>query len=103
MNDIILIYIPVPSKDIAKKIAKDLLKQKLIVCANIFPIESLYWWEGKIEEGKELVLLVKTTNVNFEKVRCEVEKIHPYETSAIIKIAASTNDKYFQWLKENLK
>ncbi len=103
MNDIVLIYIPTPSRNIARKIAKDLLEQKLIVCANIFPIESLYWWKGKIEESKELVLLVKTTNVNFEKVRCEVEKIHPYETPAIIKIPASANDKYFQWIKGNLK
>lgn len=49
---IISIYITYPNIEEAKKICTHLLEQKLIACANYFPIESAYWWKGKIENEK---------------------------------------------------
>ncbi len=98
-NGFIFIYITNPSKEKAKDIAKHLLEKKLIACANIFPIESLYWWEGKITEDSEAVLIAKTLEENFEAVRGEIEKIHPYTIPCGIKINVESNEKYFSWLK----
>jgi periplasmic divalent cation tolerance protein len=95
---VIFIYITNPTKRVAKKIAKHLLQKRLIACANIFPINSLYWWEGKICDEKEFVLIAKTVEKNFEKVKNEVEKIHPYSIPCITKISVTPNKKYLNWL-----
>jgi len=99
----IFVYITNPTKKEAKKIAKHLLEKRLIACANIFPINSLYWWKGKIVDDNEFVLIAKTSNANFEKVKKEVEKIHSYKTPCIIKIPVSSNKKYLDWLKKEIK
>jgi periplasmic divalent cation tolerance protein len=102
MNSI-FIYITNPNKNQAQKIAKHLLKERLIACANIFPIESLYWWQGKITADNEYVLIAKTTEANFKKVQKTVEKIHPYKIPCIIKIPITPNQKFSHWLKNEVK
>ena len=95
----IFIYITNPNKKTAIKIANELLRQKLIGCANIFPIDSLYWWQGKIVEDKEYVLIAKTLDKNYKKVKRLVEKIHPYSVPCILKISINkVNEKYLKWL-----
>lgn len=97
-----LIYITNPDRKTAKKIALRLLKKRLIACANIFPVESVYWWEGKIENAKEVVLILKTKE-NFNKIKNEVKKIHPYSIPCIIKFDAEANKEYEEWLKRETK
>ncbi len=104
MNDFIFIYITNPTKEEAIKIAKHLLDKKLIACANIYSnVNSLYPWKGKIADETEFILIAKTTNSNYEKVKNEVEKIHSYSIPCIIKIPVSSNKKYFDWLKSMIK
>ena len=99
----ILVYITNPTKKVAEKIAKILLKKRLIACANIFEIESFYWWQRKIEKAKEFVLIGKTIEKNYARIKKEVEKIHPYEIPCILKIKAEVNERYLNWLKSELK
>ena len=56
----IMIYVTHKNKEDAEKIARHLLGKKLIACANIFPINSLYLWKGEIERSKEVVSIFKT-------------------------------------------
>jgi len=99
----ILVYITNPTKKVAEKIAKILLERRLVACANIFEIESFYWWERKIERAKEFVLIGKTIEKNYKKIKEEVEKIHPSEIPCILKIKAEANKKYLNWLKSEVK
>ena len=99
----VFIYITNPNEEEARKIAKHLLEKKLIACANIFPINSLYWWQGKIADEKEVVVIAKTLEENFEKVKEEVKKIHSYSIPCIIKIPVSSNKSYFDWLENQVK
>lgn len=111
----IFIYLTNPTKKEARKVANHLLKKKLIACANIFRVTSLYWWKpqgktlgrlrdkDKIKEEEEVVLIAKTTETNFEKVKKEVEKVHPYTIPCLIKIPVVSNKKYFEWLKSVIK
>lgn len=99
MNNFIFIYIPTPTKQKARKIAKHLLSKKLIACANIHgPTNSLYHWKGKLVDETEYILIGKTIEKHFEKIKYEVERIHSYSTPCIVKIQASVNEKYFEWL-----
>jgi len=101
--DFIFVYITNPTRKEAKKIAKHLLKKRLIACANIFPVSSLYRWKGKIVNDNEFILIAKTIKTNFEKIKKEVEKVHSYTIPCIIKISVSSNKKYFDWLKREIK
>ena len=69
----------------AKKIARLLVEEKLVACVNIFPkIESVYRWQGKIEEDSECVLIAKTTDKNVEKTIQRIKEIHTYDVPDII-------------------
>ncbi len=99
----IIIYITYPDLRSAKNLTVHLLKQRLIACANFFPIHNAYWWKGKIEQGKEVVAIVKTSNNNWSRVKTEVKKLHPYETPCILKIHAQANTEYETWVNGEVK
>ena len=100
--DFIFVYITNPDRKTAEKISKSLISRKLIACANIFPIISLYRWKNKLVKEKEFVLIAKTAKNKFEKVKKEVEKLHPYSIPCIVKIPVSSNKKYFNWLEKEI-
>jgi len=82
----------------AQKVAKDLLENKLIVCANFFPIRSMYWWNNKIENSDEVVSILKTTKTNWEKAKEKIGNLHSYEVPCIIKIDVEANSQYESWI-----
>ncbi|MFQ6010476.1 MAG: divalent-cation tolerance protein CutA [Candidatus Aenigmatarchaeota archaeon] len=94
-----LLYVTCSSKAESKKIARHLLRKRLVACANIFPIESVYWWKGKIGSAKENVLVLKTSKKNAARAGKEIRKIHSYTVPCIIKFNVSANRDYEKWLK----
>jgi periplasmic divalent cation tolerance protein len=96
----ITVYVTHKNEKEAKKMVSQLLSKKLIACANTFPIKSLYCWKGKIINAKETVTLLKTKKENWQKLKKEVEKIHPYEVPCIMKLDVSANKSYEDWIKE---
>jgi periplasmic divalent cation tolerance protein len=80
-----IIYSTTDTIDSAKSIARSLVKEKLVACVHIIPrIESIYRWQGKIEEANECVLLAKTVDRNVEKTIQKIRSLHPYEVPEII-------------------
>jgi periplasmic divalent cation tolerance protein len=100
MRKFCIAYITFPSKKDAYRIAKELLEKRIIVCCNIFPIKSFYWWEGKIEKSKEFVLIAKALKKNIGKLEKLVKKLHPYKIPFIGIFDVKINEEYFQWAKE---
>ena len=98
-----LVYITCKNKKEAEKISMHLLRKRIIACANIFPIKSMYWWNNKIVNDKENVIIAKTNDKNFNKVENEVKKIHSYEIPCILKINATSNKEYWQWANRKMK
>jgi len=94
----IIIYTTHQNRQEASKIISHLLKKRIIACANLFPIESTYFWKGKIESSKEIAVILKTRKENWEKVRDEIKNIHPYETPCIIKINVESNSDFANWI-----
>jgi len=99
----IIIYVTHKNLSAAKKIATHLLEKRLIACVNYFPITSSYWWNGKIEQTKEIVSLIKTRSENRKKVESEIKKIHPYKTPCIMKIDVEANSDYEEWIRKETK
>ena len=96
------LYITAKDKAEAQRISKPLLQKKLIACANIFPIESMYRWKGKIVNGKEAVLILKTMKKKVVVLRREIEKMHSYEIPCIAQIDVKVNEKYGTWMEKQL-
>ncbi|MBI2598532.1 MAG: divalent-cation tolerance protein CutA [Candidatus Diapherotrites archaeon] len=99
-----LVYITCKDKKEARKIAKKLLSERLIGCANIVQkIESIYWWRGKLVQVQESLLLCKTTKEKIPEIKKMVKRVHSYSVPCIefIKIA-DQNKEYFEWLKRVL-
>lgn len=99
----ILLYITCKDGNEAWAIAHRLLDNKLAGCAVTFPIRSMYWWDGKVMESGEEVLLIKTTSGRFKKVKKMVEELHSYDTPCIIRIDCKGSEKYEAWLRSVVK
>jgi len=100
-----LLYIPTKNKKEAKKIARLLLDERLIACANIVPrIESLYSWKGEIQVETETLLLLKTQTTLVKRVIARVKEIHSYTVPCIEAISITDrNAEYEKWVKKVMK
>jgi len=97
-------YVTAGTKDEAKRIARSLLQKKYIAGANIFPLESLYWWQDKICEEEEFALVMQSTEDNFAKIEEEVKTLHSYETPCIVSFAIERGSSDFlNWIRETTK
>ena len=80
-----MIWCPFPDADTAETVARNLLEENLVACANILPgVSSVYRWKGRIETGDEVGVLFKTTQASLENATIRLEQLHPYETPAIM-------------------
>jgi len=99
-TDRIIVLITVGSEEEAHKIAELLTNEKKAACVNIVPeIDSIFWWEGKIDSAQESLLLVKTRASLFPEIVELVKRMHSYEVPEIIAlpIIAGSED-YLKWL-----
>ncbi len=99
-TNLIYIFWTCRDKQEAKKIVYGLLDQRLIACASIFPeVESLYRWEGNIEEGQEVKVILKTILKHFDAVQSHIQKHSSYEVPEILQVdIAQGNPRYLSWV-----
>ena len=99
------IYSTTGNMEDAKKIAHSLVEEKLVACVNIIPkIESVYRWQGKIEEDSECVLIAKTTDKNVDKTIQRIKELHPYDLPDIIVLPIIGGLKeYLNYVKDETK
>jgi periplasmic divalent cation tolerance protein len=80
-----IIYSTTDTLESARAIARSLIKEQLVACVHILPkIESIYRWQGKIEETTEYVLLAKTMERNIEQTIQKIRSLHPYTIPEIL-------------------
>ena len=99
-TDRIIVLITASSEEEAHKIAELLVNEKKAACVNILPgVDSLFWWEGKIESARESLLLVKTKASLFPEIVELVKRTHSYEVPEIIAMPIiSGSEDYVKWL-----
>jgi len=86
----------------ADKIAKSLLKKKLIVCAKQMPVASSSLWKGKLVQDKEILLILESIEENFDKIEKEIRKLHSHETFVLYSTPVKTTRKVEEWIREEL-
>ena len=91
-----------PNKKSILKIANELVKNKTIACVNISKIDSIYSWNGKIQNSPEYIVIFKTVTKNKINLKKIIEETHPYDVPEIAEIdVTSINKSYLNWLIES--
>ena len=100
----IVIFITVPNKKEANKIAKHLIENRLAACVNIIDkVESVFRWEGKVQRAGELLLVIKSKKLKLTSIIKLVKSMHSYEVPEIIAIPLIAGYKpYLDWLDESV-
>lgn len=88
----------------ADKISKALLEKRLIACAKKLPVFSMFRWKGKIDNAKEIVVMLESIEENFDKINQVVKKLSSYETFILFSVPVSKTTKEVEdWLRKELK
>ncbi len=88
----------------ADKISKALLEKRLVACAKKLPVSSIFRWKGKIDNVKEIVVMLESIEENFEKINAVVKKLSSYKTYILFSIPVTkTTKRVERWLKKELK
>ncbi len=83
-----VVLVTASSLEEARSLAKGLLEKKLAACVNLLPgVESHYWWQGNLESGTEVQMLIKTSAENFEAVAGQITQNHSYQCPEIVAVA----------------
>ncbi|WP_168455886.1 divalent-cation tolerance protein CutA [Wolbachia endosymbiont of Ctenocephalides felis wCfeJ] len=100
MNNLVLVYTTFSNAKEAKTVSEELLNEKLIVCVNIFPeVNSLYLWEGKINNSCEAIAIMKSRSNQIDKIVEKIEAMHSYDQPAIVIIPIEkTNKSFTNWV-----
>ena len=99
-----IVYVTTSSEEEAKKIGKVLVEEKLAACSNIIPkMSSCYFWDNKLQEDTESILLLKTKSSLVPKIIEKTKELHSYDVPAILELPIkSGNEDYFKWIEENV-
>jgi periplasmic divalent cation tolerance protein len=96
------IYITAKDEMEAKKIGQLLVWEKLVACVNFFPVKSIYWWKGEVEESKETALIAKTRAELVERVIERVKQVHSYEIPCVVSWNIEKgNPEFLAWIRES--
>jgi periplasmic divalent cation tolerance protein len=96
----VFVYTTYPSIVEAEQAGRALVERRLCACVNILPgMISFYWWQGKIDRGEEVVMIIKTRASLAEPVRAAVKQMHSYSTPAILVLPVENVDAdYHAWI-----
>ena len=96
----IIVLMTASSKEEAVKIVHTLLKERLIACANIVDsVSSFFWWQGKIEQEKETLVIMKSSESLFKKLSQRVVDLHSYEVPEILALPVVNGlESYLNWI-----
>jgi periplasmic divalent cation tolerance protein len=100
MTDKKLILTTAGSAEEARKIALALVERRLAACVNVVPrIRSIYRWKEKVEETEEWLLVIKTTDAAFSRVKQTIQEVHSYDLPECIGIDIKDgNAEYLEWI-----
>ncbi|HEV2550142.1 MAG TPA: divalent-cation tolerance protein CutA [Stellaceae bacterium] len=81
---VMIVYVTASDANEARRIGRTVVEERLAACANILgSMNSIYWWEGKVEEASEAVLILKTTEARLEALVTRVKALHSYDCPCI--------------------
>lgn len=101
---VLLVFSTAPDLELARKIAQHLVEHRLAACVNVLaPCQSIYSWEGGVEDATEIPLLIKTTAARYGMLEEAIHSLHPYEVPEIVALPVSHGlPAYLGWVDREL-
>ena len=105
MSAHIVVLVTCPGRVQARKLAKALVSKRLAACVNIVPgVESLFWWDGKLDRAREALLIIKTTARAFPSLTRAICALHAYQVPEIIALPiVRGHPPYLRWLRDSVR
>ncbi|MFZ1750403.1 MAG: divalent-cation tolerance protein CutA [Saprospiraceae bacterium] len=100
--NLLMLYIPCPTEDVAENILGSLLESKIIACGNVIQSKSMYWWNGDISREDEWIAIVKSLPDLYKVIEIHVKSIHPYDIPAILRWEVDANQEYVDWVNDQV-
>lgn len=102
-EDYCAVFVTVNGEEQAKMVADAVLETKLAACVSMVgPIRSLYWWEGKVQDDSELLLIMKTRKSLFDRLKQAVLNVHSYKVPEIVALPiTSGHEPYLSWISSS--
>lgn len=104
LADCVLVLVTVPGDSDADAIAKDLVLTGVAACVNVLPpMQSIYRWEGEVQNEVERQMLIKTTNAAVPSLWQRIRDLHPYDVPEFLVLPIiDGNEAYLKWVRTNV-
>jgi periplasmic divalent cation tolerance protein len=101
-TDAIVVFTTVSSDDEAVRFVRTLLDRRLIACGTLLPgARSIYRWQGKIADEREVLVLLKTRSARLEPLQEAFRELHPYKVPELLAVSVDTGlEKYIEWISD---
>ncbi len=102
-EEVLVILTTWPDVEKARAAAHILVEEKLAACANLLPaVESIYRWQGKVETGAEVLMVLKTTATRYSALEIRIQALHSYEVPEIVALRVADGlPQYLQWVMDS--
>ena len=102
-EELVIAFSTFPDRETAQKIARELVENAVVACANIVPsVESIYFWKDKVETSAEVFAIFKMTAARYSEFESRLRKLHPYDVPEIVRLnIAGGNPDYLRWVGES--
>ena len=99
-----VVLVTAPPGD-AERLARALVERRLAAGVNVVPgLRSVYWWEGRVEEAGESLLIIKTSASALEDLLEAVKELHPYEVPEAIALPVEAClGEYLEWVLREVR
>ncbi len=101
----LIVFVTTPNSEEAEDLAKKIIEAKLAACVQILPeMRSFYFWEGKVQNDSEHLLLIKTLEEKYAELEKFIKENHSYDVPEIAALSSEkVSDDYLKWIKDYLK
>ena len=105
MTEILMVFVTCESREQGEKIAGSVVSEGLAACVNVLPgVRSCYVWEGKLTWSEEVLMVMKTTRVGFERLEQRVRELHSYTVPEIVGVGVERGfGKYLEWVMAGVR
>jgi len=103
-DDVVVVLVTVPSAEVGESIARAVVPEGLAACVNIVPgLRSIYRWQGRLEDERELLLLIKTRADRLSPLEARIRALHPYTVpSGVALPVVAGHAPYLTWVSESV-
>jgi periplasmic divalent cation tolerance protein len=98
-----VVLMTAPAADVAERIVRALVEERLAACGNIVPgMTSIYWWQGEIQHESEVFVMLKTTAPRLSALLQRAVELHPYDVPELLVLDVQRGyEPYLRWLEES--